>query len=97
VESTLKSEKSLQSANLLSNDSHTDDSSRFKKPSDIPKQDLIEIIEKGFRLNQEGEIKLREYYEEKGKNTLFEDKKYSLKHGGVRNTKLYKDLNSKRR
>ena len=82
---------------MLSNDSPTDDSSRFKKPSDIPKQDLIEIIEKGFRLNQEGDIKLREYYEEKGNNTIFEDKKYRLKHGGVRNTKLYKDLNSKRR
>ena len=78
---------------LRENDSHTDDSSSFKKPSDIPEQKLIEIIEKGFRLRQEGEISLRKYYEEKGKNTLFEDKKYSLKHGGLRNTELYKNLN----
>lgn len=41
---------------FIENDSHTDDSSRFKKPSDIPEQELIEIIQKGFRLKQEGEI-----------------------------------------
>lgn len=50
---------------------------------------MIESIEKGFRFRKEEEMSLREYYEKKEKNTLFEDKKYSLKYGGLRNTGLY--------
>ena len=90
-DSSLKDKKGSY---LRENDSQTDDSSRFKKPKDISEQELIEILEKGFRLRQEGEISLiKYYYEEKGKNTLFEDKKYSLKYGDLRNTELYKKLN----
>ena len=91
IDYTLKDKKGSY---LRENDSQTADSSRFKKPKDISEQELSEILEKGFRLRQEGEISsIKYYYQEKGKNTLFEDKKYSLKYGGLRNTELYKKLN----
>ena len=87
---TLKDKKGFY---LRENDSQTDDSSRFKKPSDIFEQELIEIIEKGFRLRQEGKISLKKYYESTDPYSLFKLKGYSIKYETIRRTKLYKRLN----
>lgn len=46
----------------------------------ISEQEKVEIIKEGFRLNQENEISLKNYYEGKEKSILFESKGYSLKH-----------------
>ena len=58
----------------------------------ILEQEKFEIIELGFRLNQEGKISLKKYYEGKGEDTLFESKGYQIKYDTIRKTKLYQQL-----
>ena len=67
----------------------TDDSTfqNLKNISDTEKQ---EIIQKGFELQAEGIISLRDYYEGDQKNTLLNLKGYRIKYESVRRTKLYK-------
>lgn len=58
----------------------------------ILEQEKFEIIELGFRLNQEGKISLKKYYEGKEEDTLFEWKGYQIKYDTIRKTKLYQQL-----
>ena len=58
----------------------------------ISKQEKNDIIKLGFRLNQEGRISLKKYYEGKGEDTLFEWKGYQIKYDTIRKTKLYQQL-----
>ena len=56
------------------------------------KKKKIEIIQTGFRLNQEGRISLKKYYESTDPNSLFQHKGYSIKYETIRRTKLYQQF-----
>ena len=45
--------------------------SNFITLSKIPEQEIIEIIQKGFQLNQEQKISLKGYYKSKKNNTAY--------------------------
>jgi hypothetical protein len=55
-------------------------------------EEKIEIIKTSFRLNQEGKISLKKYYQDTGQQTLFQLKGYSIKYENIRRTKLYLKL-----
>ena len=58
----------------------------------ISEQEKIEIIQRGFQLNQQGKISLKKYYESTDPNSLFQSKGYSIKYESIRRTKLYQQL-----
>ena len=58
----------------------------------ISEQEKVEIIELGFQLNQDGKISLKNYYQGKGEDTLFEWKGYQIKYDSIRKTMLYQRL-----
>ena len=58
----------------------------------ISEEEKIEIIKIGFRLNQEGKISLKKYYESKQEHSLFQSKGYKIKYETIRRTKLYQQL-----
>jgi len=58
----------------------------------ISEEDKIQIIKTGFRLNQEGKISLKKYYESTDSNSLFQLKGYQIKYETIRRTKLYQQL-----
>jgi hypothetical protein len=64
----------------------------FKTLARIPEKERIEIIQIGFRLNQEGKISLKKYYESTEEYSLFHLKGYSIKYESIRRTKLYQKL-----
>ena len=64
----------------------------FKTLARIPEEERIEIIQTGFRLNQEGKISLKKYYESTDPYSLFKRKGYSIKYESIRRTKLYQQL-----
>jgi hypothetical protein len=66
--------------------------SNFITLSKIPEQEIIEIIQKGFQLNQEQKISLKGYYESKEQYSLFQFKGYSIKYETIRRTNLYKQF-----
>jgi len=55
----------------------------FKRLSEISEEEKIEIIEKGFQLNQEGKISLKNYYEGIGQYALSELKGYHIKYESI--------------
>jgi hypothetical protein len=57
-------------------------------------QEKIEIIERGFQLNQEGKISLKEYYQSRDQNSLFQFKEYQIKYESIIRTQLYLRLKS---
>jgi len=59
----------------------------------LSEEEKIEILKTGFRLNQEGKISLKKYYETKDQYSLFQLKGYSIKYESIRRTKLYQQLN----
>lgn len=59
----------------------------------LSEEEKIEILKTGFRLNQEGKISLKKYYETKDQYSLFQLKEYSIKYESIRRTKLYQQLN----
>jgi len=67
--------------------------SNFITLGKILEEEKIEIIKTGFRLNQEGKISLKKYYESTDQDSLFQSKGYSIKYESIRRTKLYKNLN----
>jgi hypothetical protein len=69
--------------------------SNFVPLSQISKEEKIDIIQTGFRLNQEGKISLKKYYEAAGEYSLFQWKGYSIKYESIRRTKLYQQLKEK--
>lgn len=64
----------------------------FVTLGNISEQDKIEIIERGFQLNQKGKISLKEYYQGIAEYRLFELKGYQIKYESIRRTKLYLKL-----
>ena len=54
-----------QQGNIASDQSKAQNQSNFSILSKIPEQEIIEIIQKGFQLNQEGKISLKKYYDSK--------------------------------
>jgi len=64
----------------------------FRPLKKIPEEKLIEIIQTGFRLNQEGKISLKKYYESTDAYSLFQSKGYKIKYESIRRTKLYQQL-----
>jgi len=58
----------------------------------ISEQEKIEIIQRGFQLNQQGKISLKKYYESTDPNSLFQSKGYSIKYESIRKNKFYQEL-----
>ena len=58
----------------------------------ISEQEKIEIIKIGFRLNQEGKISLKKYYESTDPYSLYQLKGYNIKYETIRRTILYQNL-----
>lgn len=48
----------------------------FRTLGTISEPEKIEIIERGFQLNQEGKISLKKYYESRDQDSLFAFKGY---------------------
>ena len=81
-----------QQYNISSNQDKGLNGSNFTTLGTIPEQERLEIIKTGFRLNQEGKISLKKYYESTEEHSLFQLKGYSIKYESIRRTKLYKNL-----
>ena len=64
----------------------------WQSPGNISEDEKIEIIKKGFQLNQEGKISLKKYYESTQEYSLFQSKGYSVKSESIRKTTLYQKL-----
>ena len=58
----------------------------------ISEEEKIQIIRTGFRLQAEGKISLKKYYESKEEYSLFEWKGYNLKYASISRTNLYQRL-----
>ena len=58
----------------------------------LSEEEKIEIIQRGFQLNQQGKISLKKYYESTDTNSLFQSKGYSIKYQSLRKNDLYKQL-----
>jgi hypothetical protein len=76
----------------LSNQKQAQNEQNFITLSQILEEEKIEIIQTGFRLNQQGKLSLKEYYESIHEHSLFQFKGYSIKYESIRRTKLYKQL-----
>ena len=81
-----------QHYNLSSNQKQPQNERNFITLSKIPEQEKIEIIQIGFRLNQEGKISLKKYYESTEQYSLFQTNGYSIKYETIRRTKLYQQF-----
>lgn len=78
-DSTLKRNTAENESNFVtSEDNFIDDV--WRSPGKIPEQEKIEIIQRGFQLNQERKISLKKYYESTEEYNLFQLKKYSIKY-----------------
>jgi len=75
-----------------SNQKQAQNEQNFITLSQILEEEKIEIIQTGFRLNQQGKLSLKEYYESTQEHSLFQFKGYSIKYESIRRTKLYKQL-----
>ena len=64
----------------------------FRTLGKISEQERVEIIERGFQLNQEGKISLKKYYEITQEYSLFQFKGYSVKYESIRRSKFYQKL-----
>jgi hypothetical protein len=64
----------------------------FQNLKNISDTEKEEIIKKGFQLQSEGRISLKDYYEGNKKNSLLKFKGYRIKYQSVRRSKLYKEL-----
>jgi len=58
----------------------------------LSEEEKIKIIQTGFRLNQEGKISLKKYYEGTIQYSLLQLEGYSIKYESIRRTKLYQQL-----
>ena len=90
MKSIQQGDYTLQNKNepyLLRNDSPI-----FITLGKIPENEKIEIIKKGFQLNQEGKMSLKKYYESTQESSLFKLKGYSIRYETIRRTKFYSQL-----
>jgi hypothetical protein len=58
----------------------------------ITEPEKIEIIKRGFQLQNEGKIALKKYYETTQEYSLFQFKGYNIKYESIRRKKLYQQL-----
>jgi len=58
----------------------------------ISEQEKLEIIQRGFQLQNEGKISLNKYYEATEEYSLFESKRYCIKYDSIRKSELYQQL-----
>jgi hypothetical protein len=66
--------------------------SNFITLGKISEEEKIAIIKTGFRLNQEGKISLKKYYEGTEEYSLSQWKGYNIKYDTIRKTGLYSKL-----
>ena len=85
----LKAFTTTEQYNLSSTQDKDQDGLNFITLGNLSEQEKIEIIERGFQLNQEGKISLKKYYQSTEKYSLFQFKGYSIKYETIRRTKLY--------
>ena len=90
--SPLKTAERSEKYNIPSNQKKAQNEHNFITLSKISEEEKIEIIQTGFRLNQEGKISLKKYYESTAEYSLFQLKGYSIKYESIRRTKLYQNL-----
>lgn len=90
--SSLKTAERNEENNIPSNQRKAQNEHNFITLSKVSKEDKIEIIQTGFRLNQEGKISLKNYYENTAEYSLFQLKGYSIKYESIRQTKDDKEL-----
>ena len=81
-----------QQYNISSNQDKGLNGQNFIPLGKISEEDKIQIIKTGFRLNQEGKISLKKYYESTDSNSLFQLKGYQIKYETIRRTKLYQQF-----
>jgi hypothetical protein len=89
---SLKPLSKNQQYNLPSNQEKGLNGENFIPLGKISEEDKIQIIKTGFRLNQEGKISLKKYYDSTDPYSLFQSKGYSMKYEVIRKTNLYKQL-----
>jgi len=77
------------------NQNQVQNQQNFLLLNQIPEEEKIEILQMGFRLNQEGKISLKKYYESTEEYSLFQLKGYRIKYESIRKSKLYKELKIK--
>ena len=58
----------------------------------ISEEEGLEIIRRGFQLQNEGRISLKKYYEGTEEYSLFQNRGYRIKYESIRRTSLYKSL-----
>lgn len=87
-----KNSERKQYDNTSSNQKQAQNEQNFITLSQILEEEKIEIIQTGFRFNQQGKLSLKEYYESTQEHSLFQFKGYSIKYESIRRTKLYKQL-----
>lgn len=68
---------------------------KFKPPGQLEPEDKLEIIQRGFELQEKEKISLKGFYEREGINTLFEWKHFKIKYDSIRKDDLYKQLKNK--
>jgi hypothetical protein len=77
---------------LSSNQNKPLNEPNFITLGNLSEEEKIEIIQRGFQLNQQGKISLKKYYESTDTNSLFQAKGYSIKYESLRKNDLYKQL-----
>ena len=87
-----KHSNSNEQYNLYSNQKKGLNQHNFITLSNLSEDEKIEIIKTGFKLNQEGKISLKKYYESTQEHSLFHSKGYQIKYETIRRTKLYQQL-----
>ena len=90
--SPFKTLSGSQQYNIASNQDKGLNGQNFIPLGKISEEDKIQIIKTGFRLNQEGKISLKKYYESTDPNSLFQSKGYFIQYESIRRTKLYQQL-----
>ena len=73
----------------------TENESNFVTLHQISEEERVEIIQKGFQLNQERKISLKKYYESTQEFSLFQSKGYQIKYDTIRKNHLYQQLKDK--
>ena len=84
---------SSQQYNIPSNQNEAHNQANLITLGKISEQEKLEIIQRGFQLQNEGKISLKKYYEGVSEaNSLFQLKGYRIKYDTIRKTKLYQNL-----
>lgn len=81
-----KTSSNTQQDDSISNQNEAQNKTNFITLGKITEPDKIEIIKRGFQLNQQGKISLKKYYESKDTNSLFQ---WKGKYESIRRIKLY--------